>query len=431
MGQQLYRGQALQAVETGLAQVCAQGIAGNTVVWAEQERSGDTVVLHDVTVTAPSGKVLAQAARGVVKPRVTGRIDMTAGDILLAVGSGTDRLRVGELLAENVAVGSVPAIGLTGGQAAAPDACLAAMDGASVRATDLTALDGLAGDAAARGAAHLDSLDAAVAGGRLTRLVAEGVTAKVPATATSANVQDAALDRLDLSGLGLRRILALQERGHTSDVRDIRAAIRSGDLRLSLRGLRVGSAVLDSAELSFTPAGTDHFAIIGGRVGPEAARPAALDGIELTSLVSDSRFDADGWTGEVNMEMKGLGRLRFTMKGLGQTQGDTPLSMQRMVVRLQDGGMVARMASANGVTEQNRPQWAQVTGGTAKGALGGIGVTDRIGLDTRLAAFLGKGTPLEFAVESTQPGGFVVPDSGERPLSAWLPPPGSFRVVAP
>ena len=84
-GQQLYRGQALGAVEAGLAQVRKDGVAGNAVAWAGQERSGDTVILRDVTVTAPDGKVVAQAARSVVKPRVTGRIDITAGDVSLAV----------------------------------------------------------------------------------------------------------------------------------------------------------------------------------------------------------------------------------------------------------------------------------------------------------------------------------------------------------
>ncbi|RYY14241.1 MAG: hypothetical protein EON55_08810, partial [Alphaproteobacteria bacterium] len=146
-GQQLYRGQALGAVEAGLAQVRKDGIAGNTVAWAGLERSGDTVVLREVTVTAPGGKVLAQAVRGVVKPRVTGRIDVTAGDVSLAVGTGMDRLRVAELQADNVAVGAAPATGqAANGQAAnqiaTTEAWLAALDGASVRATDLTALDG-------------------------------------------------------------------------------------------------------------------------------------------------------------------------------------------------------------------------------------------------------------------------------------------------
>ena len=71
-----------------------------------------------------------------------------------------------------------------------------------------------------------------------------------------------------------------------------------------------------------------------------------LDGVELTSLITDSRFDTDGWTGEINTEMKGLGRLRLSGKGLGQAQGDAPLTVQRLVVRLEDGGMLPRIASA-------------------------------------------------------------------------------------
>ena len=430
-GWQFYRGQALGAVEAGLAQVRKDGIAGNTVAWAGQERSGDTVVLRDVTVTAPGGKVLAQAARGVVKPRVTGRIDVTAGDVSMAAGNGTDRLRVGELQAENVAVGAVPANGKAANQAATTEAWLAALDGASVRATDLTALDGLVNGAPPRTAGHLNSLDAAMAGGRLTRFVAEGFTAKAPAVATAANLQDAALDRLELSGLDVRRLAALTETGDASDIKGVRAAIRSGDLRLSVRGLHFGPAVLDSGELTLTPAGTDRFALTGGRVGPQQPRPAVLDGIELVSLVTDSRFDAQGWNGEINADMKGLGRLRLSGKGRGQAQGDAPLTLQRLVVRLEDGGMVTRIASASGVTDQSRPQWAQMTGSMAKGVLAQAGTTDTSGLDARLAAFLGKGTPLEFAVETTDPSGIAIPDHRGRSAAAWVPPPGSFRVVAP
>jgi len=435
-GQQLYRGQALGAVEAGLAQVRKDGIAGNTVAWAGQERSGDTVVLRDVTVTAPGGKVLAQAVRGVVKPRVTGRIDVTAGDVSLAVGTGMDRLRVAELQADNVAVGAAPATGqAANGQAAnqvaTTEAWLAALDGASVRATDLTALDGPVNGAPPRTAGHLNSLDTAMVGGRLTRFVAEGFTAKAPAAATAANVQDVALDRLELSGLDVRRLAALTTAGDASDIKDVRAAIRSGDLRLSVRGLGAGPAVLDSGELTLTPAGTDRFALTGGRVGPQQPRPAALDGIELVSLVTDSRFNTDGWNGEINTEMKGLGRLRLTGKGQGQTQGDAPLTLQRLLVRLEDGGMVARIATASGVTDANRPQWAQMSGGMAKAVLAQAGTADTSGLDARLAAFLGKGTPLEFAVETTDPSGIAVPDHRGRSAAAWVPPPGSFRVVAP
>ena len=434
-GQQLYRGQAFGAVEAGLAQVRKDGIAGNTVAWAGQERSGDTVVLRDVTVTAPGGKVLAQAARGVVKPRVTGRIDVTAGDVSMAAGTGTERLRVGELQAENVAVGAVPANGKAANQAAATEAWLAMLDGASVRATDLTALDGpVSGPvnpAPPRTAAHLNSLDAAITGGRLTRLVAEGFTAKAPAAATAANVQDVALDRLELSGLDVRRLAALQEAGNAADTKDVRAAVRSGDLRLAVRGLRAGPVVLDSGELTLTPAGTDRFTLTGGRVGPQQPRPAVLDGIELVSMVTNSRFDAQGWNGEISTDMKGLGRLRLSGKGRGQAQGDAPLTLQRLVVRLEDGGMVARIATANGVTEQNRPQWAQMTGGLAKIVLAQAGTADTSGLDARLAAFLGKGTPLEFAVESTALAGFAIPERRGRAATAWVPPPGSFRVVAP
>ena len=443
-GQQFYRGQALGAVEAGLAQVRKDGIAGNTVTWAGQERSGDTVMLRDVTVTAPGGKVVAQAARSVVKPRVTGRIDVTAGDVSLAVGNGTNLLRVGEMQAENIAVGAVPAngavaTGQAGNQASGTDAWLTALDGASVRATNLTALDGpvsgpVSGPANAtspRTAAHLNSLDAAMTGGRLTRLVAEGFTAKAPALATAANVQDVALERLELSGLDVRRLAALQEAGAAAATKDVRAAIRSGDLRLSVRGLHAGPVVLDSGELTLTPAGTDRFALTGGRVGPQQPRPAALDGVELISLVTDSRFNPDGWTGEINTEMKGLGRLRLSGKGLGQAQGDAPLTVQRLVVRLEDTGMVPRIASASGVTEQDRPQWAQMTGSMAKAVLGQAGTVDSSGLDARLAAFLGKGTPLEFAVETTKPEGIAVPDQRGRSAAAWVPPPGSFRIVAP
>ncbi|MGI4945538.1 MAG: hypothetical protein ACRYHQ_34065 [Janthinobacterium lividum] len=444
-GQQLYQGQALRAVETGLAQVRKDGIAGNTVAWATQERSGDTVVLRDVTMTAPGGKVLVQAARGLVKPRVTGRIDVTAADVSVAVGNGTDHLHVAELQAENIAVGAVPANGkAANGQAVSQvggtEAWLAALDGASVRATDLTALDGpvtspVSGpvSAAPRTAAHLNTLDAAMTGGRLTRLITEGFTAKAPAAAAAAaaDVQDVALDRLELSGLDVRRLAALQEAGASADIKDVRAAIRGGDLRLSIRGLRAGPAVLDSGELALTPAGTDRLTLTGGRIGPQRPRPAVLDGIELVSLVTDSRFNSDGWTGEINTEMKGLGRLRFTGVGRGQAQGDAPLTLKRLVVRLEDGGVAARIASASGIIEQNRPQWAQMTGKMAKGVLGQTGTTDTSGLDARLAAFLSKGTPLEFAVEATDPGGIVVPDHRGRSAAAWVPPPGSLRVMAP
>ena len=443
-GQQFYRGQALGAVEAGLAQVRKDGIAGNTVTWAGQERSGDTVMLRDVTVTAPGGKVVAQAARSVVKPRVTGRIDVTAGDVSLAVGNGMNHLRAGEMQAENIAVGAVAAngavaTGQAGNQASGTDAWLAALDGASVRATDLTALDGPIGDPVSgpanatspRTAAHLNSLDAAMTGGRLTRLVAEGFTAKAPALATAANVQDVALERLELSGLDVRRFAALQEAGAAAATKDVRAAIRSGDLRLSVRGLHAGPVVLDSGELTLTPAGTDRFALTGGRVGPQQPRPAVLEGVELMSFVTDSRFNTDGWTGEINTEMKGLGRLRLSGKGLGQAQGDAPLTVQRLVVRLEDTGMVPRIASASGVTEQGRPQWAQMTGSMAKAVLGQAGTVDSSGLDARLAAFLGKGTPLEFAVETTKPEGIAVPDQRGRSAAAWVPPPGSFRIVAP
>jgi len=430
-GWQLYRGQALGAVEAGLAQVRKDGIAGNTVAWAGQERSGDTVVLRDVTVTAPGGKVLAQAARGVVKPRVTGRIDVTAGDVSLAAGSGADRLPVGELQADNVAVSAGPANVQAGNQAATTEAWLAALDGASVRATDLTALDGPVNGAAPRTAGHLNSLNAAMAGGRLTRFVAEGFTAKAPAAATAANVQDVALDQLELSGLDVRRLAALSAAGDASTIKDVRAVVRSGDLRLSIRGLRAGPAVLDSGELTLTPAGADRFALTGGRVEPQQPRPAVLDGIELVSLVTDSRFDAQGWNGEINTDMKGLGRLRLSGKGRGQAQGDAPLTLQRLVVRLEDGGMVTRIASASGITDQSRPQWAQMTGSMAKGALAQARTSDTSRLDARLAAFLSKGTPLEFAVETTDPSGIAVPDHRGRSAAAWVPPPGSFRVVAP
>lgn len=435
-GWQLYRGQALGAVEAGLAQVSKDGIAGNTVAWAGQERCGDTVVLRDITVTAPSGKVLAQAARGVVRPRVTGRIDVTAGDVSLVAGNGTDRLRVGELQTDNVAIGAVSANGqATNGRAANQpaevEAWMAALDGASVRATDLTALNGPVNGAPLSTAGHLDSLEAAMAGGRLTRFVAEGFTAKAPAAATAANVQDVALDRLELTGLDVRRLAALTAAGDASDIKDVRAAVRSGDLRLSVRGLRVGPAVLDSGEVTLTPAGTDRFALTGGRVGPQQPRPAVLEGIELVSLVTDSRFNAEGWTGEINTEMKGLGRLRLLGRGRGQAQGDAPLTLQRLVVRLEDGGMVVRVASTSGITEQSRPQWAQMTGSMAKGVLTQAGTVDGSGLDARLAAFLGSGTPLEFAVETTEPGGIAIPGHRGRSAAAWVPPPGSFRVVAP
>ena len=73
----------------------------------------------------------------------------------------------------------------------------------------------------------------------------------------------------------------------------------------------------------------------------------------------------------------------------------------------------------------------QMTGGMAKAVLGQAGTVDSSGLDTRLAAFLGKGTPLEFAVEATNPGGIVVPDQCGRSAAAWVPPPGSIRIVTP
>ena len=115
VGQQVYQGQALRAVETGLAQLRAGGIDGATVAWAGQERSGDAVVLRDVTVAAPGGAVLAQAARSTVKPRVTGRVDMTATDVTVTPKSGGGRLHVADVLAENLAVSTVPA-----GQAVGP-----------------------------------------------------------------------------------------------------------------------------------------------------------------------------------------------------------------------------------------------------------------------------------------------------------------------
>ena len=166
-------------------------------------------------------------------------------------------------------------------------------------------------------------------------------------------------------------------------------------------------------------------------MGPQQPRPAVLDGIELVSLVIDSRFNTDGWNGEINTEMKGLGRLRLTGKGRGQTLGDAPLTLQRLVVRLEDGGMVSRIATSSGVADANRPQWAQMSGGMAKAVLAQAGTADTSGLDARLAAFLSKGTPLEFAVETTEPGGIAIPDHRGRNATAWVPPPGSFRVVAP
>jgi len=435
VGQQVYRGQALQAVETGLAQVRSRGIGGNTLAWSGQERSGDTVVLRDVTLTAPGGKLLAQAARGVVKPRATGRIDVTADDLSMAVGTGADRLRVGQAVAENVAVNQMPVSGAAVGDAAAgPEVWLAALDGGSLRATDLSALETTAAGAEPRTVGHLNSLDAALSDGRLTRLVAEGLTVKAPAATAApaaANMQDGGLDRLELSGLDLRRVMALQRTGTQSDVAAVREVIRSHDLKLSMQGLRAGPAILDSGELTLTPAGADHLALSGGRVGAQVQRPATLDGIELTTLVTDTRFNAEGWTGEANADLKGVGRLRLTGKGQGQTRGETPMTLQRMVVRLEDAGVAARIAAAGNVSEQNRPQWARMAGGMAKSALQSVGVVDESGLDARLTAFLGQGTPLEFALVSAQPGGVALPDGRDRRAAAWVPAPGALRIAAP
>ena len=129
------------------------------------------------------------------------------------------------------------------------------------------------GAAPPRAAGHLNSLEAATAGGRLTRFVAEGFTAKSPSPVGT--VQDVALKRLDLSGLDLHRILALRNAGSTPEPEQVRAAIRSGDVSFGMQGLQFGPAVLDSTALTLTPAGTDHLALTGGRVGPQVQRPPA------------------------------------------------------------------------------------------------------------------------------------------------------------
>lgn len=68
---------------------------------------------------------------------------------------------------------------------------------------------------------------------------------------------------------------------------------------------------------------------------------------------------------------------------------------------------------------------------SARMALGGTSVTDSSGPDAQPAAVLDKGTPLNFTVEATQPGSFVVPDQLGYRATAWIPPAGSFRGVAP